>query len=66
MLDDVLLHCQNSSTLESAHGLLQTLSSNPKFSQALGATGMLADILEDMGFGGLWRVLLVQHITGAG
>ena len=55
VLDDVLLHCQNSSTLESAHGLLQTLSSNPKFSHALETTGLLSEILEDMGFGGLWR-----------
>jgi neurofibromin 1 len=55
VLDDVLLHCQNSSTLESAHGLLQTLSSNPKFSHALETTGVLNEILEDMGFGGLWR-----------
>ncbi len=55
MLDDVLLHCQNSSTLESAHGLLQTLSSNPKFSHALEHTGILGELLEDMGFGGLWR-----------
>lgn len=55
VLDDVLLHCQNSSTLESAHSLLQTLSSNPKFSHALEATGVLDQILEDMGFGGLWR-----------
>jgi len=55
MLDDVLLHCQNSSTLKSAHALLQTLSSNPKFSHALETSGALSETLEDMGFGGLWR-----------
>ncbi|KAH8888166.1 hypothetical protein GQ53DRAFT_871677 [Thozetella sp. PMI_491] len=55
VLDDILLHCQNSSTLESAHALLQTLTSNPKFAAALDSTSMLNEILEDMGFGGLWR-----------
>lgn len=68
ILDDTLLHCQNSATLESAHGLLQTLTSNSKFATVMMdsgpggggsngalATSMLHDILEDMGFGGLWR-----------
>ncbi|KAJ9149291.1 GTPase-activator protein for ras-like GTPase [Pleurostoma richardsiae] len=57
ILDDILLHCQNSSTLESAHRLLQTLTSNAKFASALESSNnlMLHEILEDMGFGGLWR-----------
>ncbi len=55
ILDEVLLHCQNSSTLEAGHELLQTLSSNAKFSQVLDSTDMLKASLEDMGFGGLWR-----------
>lgn len=55
ILDDLLLHCQNSATLEAAHALLQTLTSNPKFATALESAGMLSEILEDMGFGGLWR-----------
>ncbi|KAI1644280.1 uncharacterized protein F4817DRAFT_225030 [Daldinia loculata] len=54
-LDEVLLHGQNSSTLESAHALLQTLSSNPKFTSALESAGILHDILEDLGFEGLYR-----------
>lgn len=57
ILDETLLHCQNSATLESAHGLLQTLTSNPKFASAIesgGASG-LNEILDDIGFGGLWR-----------
>ena len=41
--------------MEAAHGLLQTLSSNPKFTGALESSGILDDILEDMGFEGLWR-----------
>lgn len=63
ILDDVLLHCQNSATLESAHGLLQTLTSDPTFAKAMnedgsasnGAGAALTGMLEDMGFGGLWR-----------
>lgn len=69
ILDDTLLHSQNSATLESAHGLLQALTSNPKFATVMmesgssgssnGSGGLAAsalnDILEDVGFGGLWR-----------
>ncbi|TLS24731.1 hypothetical protein PpBr36_08009 [Pyricularia pennisetigena] len=63
ILDSVLLHCQNSSTLESAHLLLQTLSGNPRLVSAQqqleggagAAAGILDDILEEMGFEGLWR-----------
>lgn len=63
ILDDVLLHCQNSATLEAAHGLLQTLTANPSFAAAMmesgsasnGAGSILTEVLEDMGFGGLWR-----------
>ncbi|KAK7746999.1 Ras GTPase activating protein ira2, partial [Cytospora paraplurivora] len=61
ILDDILLHCQNSATLGAAHDLLQTLTSNPEFAAAMesGSNGngasVLNDVLEDMGFGGLWR-----------
>lgn len=55
ILDDVLLHAQNSTTLESAHVLLQTLSSNTEFASVLDSTEMLKATLDDMGFGGLWR-----------
>ncbi|KAI8301808.1 GTPase-activator protein for Ras-like GTPase [Colletotrichum sp. SAR11_240] len=55
ILDEVLLHCQNSATLESAQALLHALTSNPKFSSALESTAVLNEILEDMGFSGLWR-----------
>ncbi|KAK6954912.1 hypothetical protein Daesc_002541 [Daldinia eschscholtzii] len=54
-LDEVLLHGQSSSTLGAAHALLQTLSSNPKFTSALESAGVLSEILEDMGFEGLYR-----------
>ncbi|KAL2018057.1 hypothetical protein VTK56DRAFT_1323 [Thermocarpiscus australiensis] len=56
ILDDILLHCQSSATLEAAHTLLQTLTSNAKFAGALeSSTAVLNEILDDMGFGGLWR-----------
>ena len=56
ILDDILLHCQSSATLEAAHTLLQTLTSNPKFVSSLeSSNGVLNEILEDMGFAGLWR-----------
>lgn len=56
LLDDVLLHCQSPGTLEAAHALLQTLTSNPKFTGSLeSSSAVLNDLLEDMGFAGLWR-----------
>lgn len=31
------------------------MTSNPKLTNALDSSGVLNEILEDMGFGGLWR-----------
>lgn len=55
ILDDVLLHGQNSATLGAAHALLRTLTSNPRFSEAMRSVRPLTETLEKMGFGGLWR-----------
>ncbi|EAQ83903.1 hypothetical protein CHGG_10307 [Chaetomium globosum CBS 148.51] len=57
LLDDILLHCQSSATLESAHALLQTLTSNPRFSASSldASAAALNDTLDDLGFAGLWR-----------
>ncbi|KAL6412878.1 neurofibromin 1, partial [Ilyonectria robusta] len=55
LLDDILLHGQNSSTLGAAHVLLRTLSSNPQLSRAVGSMSLLIETLDNMGFGGLWR-----------
>ncbi|KAI1636187.1 GTPase [Biscogniauxia mediterranea] len=55
LLDEVLLHAQNPSTLKSAHTLLQKLSSNARFAAALEGHDTLTDMLDDMGFEGLWR-----------
>lgn len=56
VLDDILLHCQNSTTLEAAHALLQTLMSSSQFLLGADSPGSLMAILGDMGFGGLWRM----------
>jgi len=55
ILDDVIISCQNRVTLESAHQLLRTLTSNPKFSGVVDTAEMLEGVLEGIGFGGLWR-----------
>lgn len=55
ILDDVLVTCQNTATLESAHELLRTLTSNHKFSGLMDTSEMLEDVLEGIGFGGLWQ-----------
>ncbi|KAM7222101.1 GTPase-activator protein for ras-like GTPase [Rhypophila decipiens] len=57
ILDDIVLHCQNPATLESAHTLLQTLTGNPRFSSSNpeASNETLNELLEDEGFGGLWR-----------
>ncbi|KAK4119986.1 hypothetical protein N657DRAFT_683989 [Parathielavia appendiculata] len=56
LLDDILQHSQSSATLEAAHALLQTLTSNPKFASSLDSSAaMLDELLEGMGFAGLWR-----------
>ncbi|KAK8107613.1 neurofibromin 1 [Apiospora kogelbergensis] len=55
ILDDILLHCQNSTTLEAAHTLLQAMTSDHNISAAMETSGVLNEILEEVGFGGLWR-----------
>lgn len=55
VLDDILISCQNAATLESAHQLLRTLTSNPRFAGGVDTAEMLEDVLDGIGFGGLWR-----------
>ncbi|RWA09952.1 hypothetical protein EKO27_g5161 [Xylaria grammica] len=55
LLDEVLLRAQKPAAMQAAHGLLRMVTSNPKFAAAKENHGTLADILEDMGFEGLWR-----------
>ena len=49
------MSCQNAVTLESAHQLMRTVTSNPKFSGGVDTADMLEDVLDGIGFGGLWR-----------
>lgn len=55
ILDDILISCQSAATLDSAHQLLRTLTSNPKFAGGVDTAEMLEDVLDGIGFGGLWR-----------
>ena len=55
ILDDVLLHGQDSGTLEAAHTLLRTLSGDRKYARAMNSANSMNEILEDKGFAGLWR-----------
>lgn len=61
ILDELLLQCQNSAALESAYDLLKALTSSPRFSGHLEQSGTLMNILEDMGFGGLWRMCSLNN-----
>lgn len=55
ILDDILISCQNTATLEAAHQLFRTLTADPKFAESEDSTDMLDEVLEGFGFGGLWR-----------
>lgn len=55
ILEDVLLSCQNAVTLEAAHKLARSITMNPKLSSGADTADMLEDVLEDIGFSGLWR-----------
>jgi neurofibromin 1 len=55
ILDDVLLSGQNAATLQSAQMLLRSLTANPKLSGTVDTAQLLEEVLEDIGFGGLWR-----------
>uniref|UniRef100_A0A8H7KG04 Uncharacterized protein n=1 Tax=Bionectria ochroleuca TaxID=29856 RepID=A0A8H7KG04_BIOOC len=52
ILDDVLLHGQNATTLDAAHTLLRTLSSDRRYVRQLNLNTNVADVLEGKGFGG--------------
>jgi neurofibromin 1 len=55
ILDEILLHGQNAATLGAAQALLRTLTVDNQLSEAMGVMHPLTDILDDMGFSGLWR-----------
>ncbi|KAI0428177.1 GTPase [Xylaria sp. FL1042] len=55
LLDEVLVHAQKPAAVKAAHGLLRVITSDPNFADANEDDETIADILEDMGFEGLWR-----------
>ena len=55
ILDEVIMTSQSATTLEAAHLLLRTFTSNPKIAGPLDTTEMLEEVLEGVGFAGLWR-----------
>ncbi|KAJ8122779.1 hypothetical protein ONZ43_g1109 [Nemania bipapillata] len=55
LLDEVLIHAQKPAAIKAAHEMLRLVTSNPKFAAAKEDHDTLTDILEDMGFEGLWR-----------
>ncbi len=51
-----MLHSsQNAQTLESARILLKNLTTNHAPSNSVDTAHLLVEVLEDIGFGGLWR-----------
>lgn len=55
ILNDVLIHGQDSAALEAAHTLVRTLTSERQYSKAMGSMSSLTELLDEMGFAGLWR-----------
>ncbi|KAG5931494.1 hypothetical protein E4U60_006050, partial [Claviceps pazoutovae] len=55
IIDDVLLHSQDTRALEAAHALLRTISSEQRYCEDLGSLRTFLDLLDEIGFGGLWR-----------
>jgi neurofibromin 1 len=55
ILDEVFLHGQSAVTLEAAHALLQTLTSDDDFLEGMNSVEFLNETLDDLGFSGLWR-----------
>ncbi|KJZ78890.1 hypothetical protein HIM_01663 [Hirsutella minnesotensis 3608] len=55
ILDDVLLHGQDSAALNAAHSLLRTLTSDRQYVVAMRSVQAMRDILDENGFGGLWK-----------
>jgi len=66
ILDDIILHCQNSATLESAHQLLQTLTSNPKFTAAMTSGGNVSGGVLGEGVGGSAMTMLSETLDNMG
>ncbi|KAJ6787469.1 hypothetical protein PWT90_02693 [Aphanocladium album] len=55
ILNDVLMHGQDSAALEAAHTLVRTLTSEREYASATGSMESLEEALDEMGFRGLWK-----------
>ncbi|TQV91339.1 ras GTPase activator [Cordyceps javanica] len=55
ILNDVLMHGQDSAALEAAHTLVRTLTSEREYASATGSMQSLEEAMEEMGFRGLWK-----------
>ncbi|RFU78283.1 neurofibromin 1, partial [Trichoderma arundinaceum] len=55
LIEEVLLHSQDSSALKAANTLLRTISSDANFRDKMTSMRPLIDALHDVGFTGLWR-----------
>lgn len=62
ILNDVLIHGQDSAALEAAHTLVRTLTSEERYSKAIGSMDALNEELEDLGFPGLWNASFHQPL----
>lgn len=55
LIEEVLLHSQDTSALKAANTLLRTISSDAAFQDKMTSMRPLIDALREMGFTGLWR-----------
>lgn len=55
LIEEVLLHSQDTSALKAANTLLRTISSDANFQDKMTSMRPLIDALHEMGFTGLWR-----------
>jgi neurofibromin 1 len=54
ILDSILASSQNPGTLRAAHSLVSTISADHRFSDASQSEELLENVLEEIGFSGLW------------
>ncbi|PTB71434.1 ras GTPase-activating protein [Trichoderma longibrachiatum ATCC 18648] len=55
LIEEVLLHSQDTSALKAANTLLRTIASDANFQDKMASMRPLVDALREMGFPGLWR-----------
>lgn len=55
ILGTVLLHAQDPAALGAANSLLRILTSDDRYAAAMGSVQTLRDVLDGLGFTGLWR-----------